>query len=211
MKYSFIQKLWNFIKCTHVFQQIHPLVCIREQVTLLFYKIRQFKEFKTQFIVKNCSRRLFHQGNIMEVTVLLTSFHAEVQNADQVNFFQVVTMGAPPLFQLPLDKPGGVIQRPVLEEILPGTLHLNNEILAVITTAMQIEDNSFVLFLVTVILIGCVFEVHDMLLPLKKVVEKSYYNLLVGFLPEKMAEAPIRKRVDESTYFRFLCTGHIQR
>lgn len=147
----------------------------------------------------------------MEVTVLLTCVHAEVQNADEVNFFQPVTMGVPPLFQLPLNESRRVIQSTVFEEILPGTLHLNDKIFAVIAPTMQIEDNTFVLLLITIMFIGRIFEVHNMLLPLEEVVKKSNQNLLVGFLPEKMAEAPIGKWVDKPTYFRYVYIGHTRR
>nr|WP_262249104.1 hypothetical protein [Parapedobacter soli] len=82
----------------------------------------------------------------------------------------MIVIGRLALFQQPLDEPRYIIKCPILEEVLPDPLHLDDEIFAIVATAMQVENNALILTVIAIVLIGCIFEFCNVLLPPEEVV-----------------------------------------
>ncbi len=132
---------------------------------------------------------------MMEISRVMV-VEREVQDADGVNRLQlVVPVAAPGLFA---DGECGIEHATVLEKLLLGLLHLNQELLATVVLAIDIENSLAVKLLRAQLLAVQVGQGGDDLLTGQQRVQETAQQLLVNLRAEQFLESKVGIEIDVS-------------
>ena len=126
--------------------------------------------------------------------------HVEVQKGDGVHVAQL-EVPVRTLASLLPDGERGVEQRAVLEELLVGVLHLDDELLAVLTLAIYVEYCLPVGIEVADMLVVHVHHVLHHLCAVEQAVEEAYQEVLVRCSAEYALEAEVRQQAYVSVLY----------
>ena len=94
----------------------------------------------------------------------------------------------------------GIIERPVLEELLEGVLHLNDELLTVFRLAIDIEDCLACRRPVPQMLAVQMHDVLNHLLAVEQAVQEVYQQVLVGCCSEYAFETEVGEQTNVSFF-----------
>ena len=108
-------------------------------------------------------------------------------------------------FGLLADGKGGVKNGPVFEEILLCLLHLDNDFLAVLAFAINVEHRPAVGLAGTEVIGAFVGQFAHTVLFGQQFVQKVHGQILVDFLSEDFLEAKIRERIDVPGHGKGVC------
>jgi len=123
------------------------------------------------------------------VLVILVLVEHEIQDADGIDRLQAEEPSA--LLALRTDGERRVIDRAVLEPLQLCLLHLDDDLVALLVLAINIEYGAPVLLCVAQQLVGQQCEALDDLSPLQQGVDKVERQVLVGLRAEEVLEAVV--------------------
>ena len=136
------------------------------------------------------ANRLLVEGGIL---------HVEVEKRHGIDVVELeVPVGA--LNGLLTYGEGGVEERAVLEELLVGVLHLDDEFLAILTLAIDVEDGLTLGIVVADVFGVEVLDVLDHLLAVEEAIEKADEQLLVGSRTKDALEPKVGQQADVSVF-----------
>ena len=192
----------------------HPLVEHRHQLVLRLVELGHLQIDEGQLVVEHVLVLGVHQLHLVMVTfcAVLVVGEDEVEDADGVHGLQlevpVASHGLLP------DGERGIVDAAVLEVVLLGLLHLDDELLALLVLAVDVEDGLAVDVACAEMFVVEVGDVADDLMTVEQGIEETDEQVLVHLRAEELLEAEVGVWVDVSFFvsisYRYLrCAAKI--
>ena len=124
----------------------------------------------------------------------------EVEQSHSIDVRQV-EVPVLPLFRLFANGERGIVERTVLEILLIGVLHLDDEFLVVLTFAIDVKYRLALGIDVPDVLVVEIFHVLYDLSAVEQAVQEVYQQLLVGSRAEDALETEIGQQADVSVFY----------
>ena len=180
-----------------------PLVVHGRQLILPLGKLWHLKIEESQFVIEHMLVVNIHQLHFVPKTVLGVFIVGEdkIQDSNRIDTFEPEIPKA--FLPLILYRESSVEYTPVLEELLLGLLHLNDERLALLVLAVDIEDGTAVAIAIAEVLAIEIGKITHHFLAFEERVEEANQQILVKGSSEQLLKAEVRVGIDIFTFSHF--------